>query len=168
MQAVELLYNVLTKDEEDYIYDLINDKSKWIWRTNYNQRTEGGGKLWYDSILPDYDKLKNYHNFICDNEKYLVRETAINIIQYGRQYKNSIHADSGDLSYATYFNENFKGGELVYFNENQEKFIIKPKKGLTLKINKGVFHSVEEVTEGVRFSLYTFLMRNPKNQKSLI
>lgn len=168
MSGVEILYDILTKDELDYINDLISDKTKWKWRTDYDQVNEFGSKVFYDSIWPDYEKLKNYHNRICDNGKYFVKETAINIIQKDRQYKNSFHTDTADLSYATYFNENFKGGRLFYYDKNNDRFIIEPKKNLTVKINIGVPHAVEEVTDGIRFSLYSFLGYKPKNKKTIL
>lgn len=168
MNEVEILYDILTKDELDYINNLISDKSKWKWRTDYDQMNEFGSKVYYDSIWPDYEKLKNYHNFICDNGKYIVRETAINIIQNDRQYKNSLHTDSADLSYATYFNEDFKGGRLFYYDKNGDRFIVEPKKGLTVKIKMGTLHAVEEVTDGIRFSLYSFLGYKPKNKKTIL
>lgn len=168
MKEVEILYNILTQDELEYIYSLINNKSNWVWRTNFDELNDKGEKLWYDSILPDYDKLTEYHKFICENDKYVVGETAINIISKDRQTKNNFHYDSSDLSFATYFGGDFKGGRLFYYNNKKEKFVIEPKKEITVKINTGVFHSVEEVYEGTRFSLYTFLKYNPKKIKTLL
>ena len=168
MDEIKIYHNILTNEELEYINELIGDKSKWIWRTNFDDKNDKGEKLWYDSILPDYTKLKNYHNFVSQNGKYKIIETAINIITKERQNINNFHYDSSDFSFATYFNNNFKGGRFFYYNENKEKFIINPEPGLTIQINTGVYHQVEEVFDGIRYSLYTFLEYTPKQNKTLL
>lgn len=168
MENIEILYDILTQEELNYIKGLIEDKSNWNWRTNYDDLNGNGEKLWYDSIFPDYDRLKNYHSIITQNGKYLVAETAINIISKERQNKNNYHKDSGDLSYVTYFDRNFEGGRFFYYNNQREKFVIEPQAGLSIKIGPGVFHEVEEIFDGIRYSLYSFLIHKPKEFKSII
>lgn len=168
MRSVEKIYNVLNKKELDYIQNLIDDNSKWVWRTTFDELNEKGEKLWYDSIYPDYNMISNYHNFVCQNGQFKIRETAINIITKNRQNTNSLHYDDADLSFVTYFNNNFQGGRLIYYDENNEKNIIEPESGLTVRINKNVMHAVEEVYEGTRFSLYTFLYYSKKDTKTFL
>ena len=168
MKEVEILYNILTKEELEYITELIKDESKWVWRTNYDDVNSNGEKLWYDSIIPEYDRLKDYHKLICEEGNYVVVETAINIISKDRQNIDNMHVDSSDLSYSTYFNNDFKGGRFFYYDEDKKKHSVEPKAGLTVRINTGVKHSVEEVFDGIRYSLYTFLRYKPKKTKSLI
>lgn len=169
MNDVELIYNLLTEDELQYIHNLINNQTMWVPRHSYDGIVENtNGKLFYDSITPNHENLINYHKLICENEKFIVEETAVNIITKDRFTKNNRHFDGCDCSYVTYFGGDFKGGLFFYYNDKNQKFTIKPEKGLSLKINKGVVHEVEEVTEGVRFSLYTFLKYKQKVNKSII
>lgn len=164
---VEILQNLLTQEELDYINDLINDETKWKWRTTYNQKNDLGEKLWFDSIFVDDNKLKEYYKIITSNGEYELIETAINIIKSDRQIHNSKHKDSGDLSFVTYLNDNFKGGNLIYYDKDLE-FSIIPKIGLSVKIYSNTIHRVEPIISGVRFSLYTFLQKKQKTNKSLI
>ena len=164
---VEVLYNLLTQDELNYINDLIQDESKWKWRTTYNQKNDLGENLWFDSIFVDNSKLKKYYKIITNNGEYSLIETAINIIQPTRQLHNSKHKDSGDLSVVTYLNDNFDGGKLIHYDKDEE-FAITPKKGLSVKIHSKTLHKVEPIISGVRFSLYTFLQKKQKINKSLI
>lgn len=168
MGYIEVYNNILTEDERHYLVNLIKTRSNWVWRGNYNDRSPNGGKIYFDSITPDYDKLKNYHKLICDGEKYYVLETAINIISKDRQNKNSFHYDECDLSFVTYLNEDFIGGNFNYYDDKNKKYSFKPKIDLTLKINKNVFHEVEEVTDGTRYSLYSFLNFNIKKNKTIL
>jgi predicted 2-oxoglutarate/Fe(II)-dependent dioxygenase YbiX len=164
---IEILENLLTKEELKYINDLINDKTKWEWRTTYNQKNYLGENLWFDSIFVDDTKLKEYYKIITSNGEYELIETAINIIKSNRQIHNSKHKDSGDLSFVTYLNDDFKGGNLIYYDKDLE-FSIIPKIGLSVKIYSGTSHRVEPIISGVRFSLYTFLLKKQKTNKSLI
>ena len=91
----------------------------------------------------------------------------MNIIQPNRQIQNSKHKDSGDLSFVTYLNNNFEGGKLIYYDKDLE-FSIMPSKGLSVKIYSKTLHKVEPVISGVRFSLYTFLQKKQKTNKSLL
>lgn len=164
---VEILENLLTKEEWNYINDLINDETKWKWRTTYNQKNDLGENLWFDSIFVNNTKLKEYYKIITNNGEYELIETAINIIKSDRQIYNSKHKDSGDLSFVTYLNNDFKGGNLIYYEEDLE-FSIVPKIGLSVKIYSNTAHRVEPIISGVRFSLYTFLQKKQKKNKSLI
>ena len=164
---VEILENLLTQEEWNYINDLINDETKWKWRTTYNQKNDLGENLWFDSIFVNNSKLKEYYKIITNNGEYELIETAINIIKPERQIHNSKHKDSGDLSFVTYLNDDFKGGNLTYYEEDLE-FSIIPKIGLSVKIYSNTAHKVEPITLGTRFSLYTFLQKKQKTNKSLI
>lgn len=164
---VEILQNLLTQEESNYINDLINDETKWKWRTTYNQKNDLGENLWFDSIFVNNTKLKEYYKIITSNGEYELIETAINIIKSDRQIHNSKHKDSGDLSFVTYLNDDFKGGNLIYYEEDLEYSII-PKIGLSVKIYSNTIHRVDPIISGVRFSLYTFLQKKQKTNKSLI
>lgn len=164
---VELLQNLLNEEELVYINDLINNESKWKWRTTYNQKNDLGENLWFDSIFVDDTKLKEYYKIITSNGEYELIETAINIIKPDRQISNSKHKDSGDLSFVTYLNDNFEGGNLIHYNNNLELSII-PKTGLSVKIYSKTLHKVEPVISGARFSLYTFLQKKQKKDKSIL
>ena len=164
---IEILQNLLTEEELNYINDLINNESNWEWRTTYNQKNDLGENLWFDSIFVDDSKLKEYYKIITNNGEYELIETAVNIIQPNRQIQNSKHKDSGDLSFVTYLNDNFEGGKLIYYDKDLE-FSIMPSKGLSVKIYSKTLHKVEPVISGVRFSLYTFLQKKQKTNKSLL
>lgn len=165
---VQIVNNLLTSDELNYVLSLIEDKSKWNHRTSFDDTNKFGEKLWYDSIFVDNDKLKEYNKKITENGKYSIIETAINIIQPNRLDKNNKHQDHGDLSFVTYLNEDYTGGRLFYYDENDIKHIIEPKFNLSVKINYKTAHEVEEVETGIRYSLYTFLEYVNKETKTLM
>jgi hypothetical protein len=165
---IEIVKDLLTEDELSYVNNLIKNESEWKWRTSYDERNGLGERLWFDSIFVDCSKLENYYEIMESNSEYEVVETAINIIRPDRQLENSKHFDSGDLSFATYLNNDFEGGRFFYYNDKDEEFSIAPYAGLSIKIHSKTQHRVEPVTSGVRFSLYSFLQKKQKKNKTLL
>jgi hypothetical protein len=158
---MQKIYNILEKDEIDYLESLISDKGKWLYQSNFRD-----SRQFYNSLKIDVNKLKNYYNILTQNGVYEISETALNVITIDTQIKNK-HTDECDLSYVTYINDGFTGGDFIYY-ENQNNFKIKPEIGLTIEINQGISHEVEKITEGVRFSLYTFLIKKQKKNNTLL
>lgn len=160
---VEKLYNLLNEEELDYLNSVINNKDAWKYRTEYNTP-----KQYFDSIIVDKNNLKNYFNIITNNGEFNIIETGLNVITFETQLENSTHFDVSDISYATYLNEDFQGGEFVYYDENSIATIVKPIQGLTIKIENKTVHKVNKINKGIRFSLYTFLQKKQKNVKTLL
>jgi predicted 2-oxoglutarate/Fe(II)-dependent dioxygenase YbiX len=160
---IQILNNLLTDSELVYLDDLVKNESKWEWLWDYDEPAK-----YFSAIKVDINRLKNYFDIITENGKYEIEQTAINVIDPNIQLKNSTHFDESDLSYAAYLNEDFLGGDFIYFDKNKKEHSIKPKRGLVVRINKSVLHRVNKVTEGRRFSLYTFLLLKQKNKKTLL
>ena len=118
-ENVEIIFDLLLDEEILYLENILNDKNNWIYNTYFNQP-----KQYFDSLVIDRNKLKNYYNLITQNGKYEIKETGIVVIEKDRQLKNSIHTDESDLSYVTYLNESYKGGEFIYFDATKRKNII--------------------------------------------
>lgn len=160
---VEINNNLLTEDEILYLSELLKNRNDWKYKTYFDQP-----KQYFDSLYVDINKLKNYYELISESGKYEIIETGVVVIEKDRQLKNSIHEDSSDVSYITYLNEEFKGGEFVYYDEEKNEILITPKKNMTIIISHKTSHKVLEVTNGIRFSLYTFLKLSKKKLKSII
>jgi len=156
------IHNLLNQDECSYLNELINDKNKWEYRTRYDDPRQ-----YFDSLVIDKNRLKSYFNIITNNGEFTIGETGLNVITVNTQLKSSKHTDESDLSYATYLNDDFSGGEFVYY-ENKKPIIVIPEKGLTIKITKDLLHEVKQIKYGTRFSLYTFLRKEQKINKTLI
>jgi predicted 2-oxoglutarate/Fe(II)-dependent dioxygenase YbiX len=165
---IEIQENLLTEHELNYVNDLIKNESKWVLRAPFNQKDDILGHSFFDSIHVDNSKLEEYSKKITNNGEYEVVETAINIITPDRQLKDSKHYDMGDLSFVTYLNDNFEGGKFCYNDDKNEEVSISPYVGLCLKINSKTLHWVSPVTNGIRFSLYTFLQKIQKKNKTLL
>ena len=117
-------YNLLNEQETHYLDSLIGNTNLWEYRTYHKDKQQ-----FYDSLKVDVEKLKNYYDIITENGKYEIKETGLNVIKAETQVKNK-HVDDSDLSYVTYLNEGFEGGEFFYYLD-KKKFEIKPKIGLT-------------------------------------
>lgn len=159
---IEKFYNLLNEEELDYLNSVINNKDEWKYRTGYKNP-----KQYFDSIVVDKNNLKNYFDIITNNGEFNIIETGLNVITVNTQLENSTHFDVSDISYATYLNEDFQGGEFVYYDENNTAKIVKPIQGLTIKIENKTLHKVNKIDKGIRFSLYTFLQKKQKNIKTL-
>ena len=66
--------------------------------------------------------------------------------------KKTVH-----LSSVFYFNENYSGGDLVFYNNNKEKyFFIKPKKNCVILFDALQAHSTIPIISGVKYSYTNF------------
>jgi len=158
---VEIINNLLTNDEITYLLNITQNESDWEYQTYYNQPGQ-----YFDSIKLDTDKLKNYYDTITRAGDYSILETGLIVVKNDRQLQNSSHVDESDISYITYINDTYTGGEFQYFDESNNKNIIVPKKYMTILISNKLRHKVCKVNSGVRFSIYSFLKVIPKNQKN--
>ena len=115
--------NLLSQEELLYLNKLmdIEDPEFWI---KFDQK-----KQYFDSISVDVSKLANFLNIITENGKYNIQELGLNMIEPSRQLDNSTHFDVCDFSYVAYINDDFKGGDFIYY-VNDIEHRIKPRKGL--------------------------------------
>lgn len=160
---IKLENNIFTPNELIYISNIINDENNWEYQTFYD--TPGH---YFDSLKINRDKLKDYYKKITENEKYNIVTTGIVIIKQDRQLEDSYHVDKSEISYITYLNKEFTGGEFVYIDEFLNENTITPKQYMTIKIHKNIKHKVSKVASGTRFSLYSFLHLADKKNKTLL
>ena len=118
-------------------------------------------------LLDFKDKLKKYieENF---DIKYNTQSIWINKITDEDVNMDSYHTDTSDMTIVTYFNTDFEGGDFEYYDDENNKIIIKPEINLSLLMNNKVKHRVSKVTSGVRYSLVSFFGVVKKNKKTLI
>lgn len=157
------IYNLLNEEELEYLNSVINNKNEWKYRTGYKNP-----KQYFDSIIIDKNNLKSYFDIITNNGELNIKETGLNVITFETQLENNTHFDESDISYITYLNEDFQGGEFVYYDENNIATTIKPIQGLTITIENKTLHKVNKIDKGIRYSLYTFLQKKQKNIKTLL
>jgi hypothetical protein len=154
-------YNLLNQDEIQYLNEL--SANFVIHQSDI-----------YNQTRIDYSKLKSYRNkvtqFVLSNfeDEYSVKAIELNRITEHDFTMNAFHNDHSDLTFVTYFNIDFEGGDFEYIDlNNNNNVFIKPEINLTLIMDKNPLHRVNMVTRGERFSLVVFLVVNPKNQKLL-
>ena len=123
------IFNLLNEEELEYLNSVINNKNEWKYRTGYKNP-----KQYFDSIIIDKNNLKSYFDIITNNGELNIKETGLNVITFETQLENNTHFDESDISYITYLNEDFQGGEFVYYDKNNIATTIKPIQGLTIKI----------------------------------
>lgn len=160
MKSILKQYNFLNDEEVEYLNEL--SKNFVIHQSDI-----------YNQTHVDYSRLKSYRNkvnqFISDNfeDEYKVKAIELNRVTQYDLTMNAFHNDHSDLTFVTYFNTDFEGGEFEYIDSNNNNVFIKPKINLTLIMDKNPLHRVNMVTRGERFSLAVFLVVKPKNQKLL-
>jgi hypothetical protein len=76
------------------------------------------------------------------------------------------HQDDCDLTFVTYFEINFEGGEFEYLDEKNSN-LIEPEANLTLIMDKNLLHRIRRVKKGERFSLVSFFILKPSVQKKI-
>ena len=125
--------------------------------------------VYYDLIKKIDEKIENYikaHYFkeveLCVGQS-IVRYVENQFIDIHKDWepkdewvilnnKKTVH-----LSSVFYFNENYSGGDLVFYNNNKEKyFFIKPKKNCVILFDALQSHSTTPIVSGVKYSYTNF------------
>ena len=154
------LDDFLTLDEcNSFIYQIDNSKVK----TNFTDSGKFDNKKWVDKQLAEqfYGKLKRYS--INQGERILRPNNLIMSGKYNVGDLFSLHTDTGlfyDLdakekslwTLLIYLNDNFKGGETVFY-DNYWKVdkIIKPKTGMAILFDIDLWHCGNQVVEGNKY-----------------
>lgn len=122
-------------------------------------------------------------NYINNAKEYLIKNVSyekskiidfenttnwINKVSIETNKNDDFHFDTSDLTFVTYLNNEFEGGELIYIDEFGKTKKIIPKKNMTLIMNDKLLHKVSPVTKGIRYSLVTFFTMKQKKSKTLI
>jgi hypothetical protein len=159
-EDIEFFENLLSPQELLYLSDLMKIENPNFW-IKFDEKIQ-----YFDSIPVEIPKLQSFIDLVTENGKYVVQEIGLNLIQPNRQLEDSTHFDVCDFSYITYLNDDFEGGEFIYYVDDNE-YRVKPYKGLSIKLKNKIYHKVDKVLDGKRFSLYVFVNYKFKNKKSI-
>ncbi len=154
------LDNFLTLDEcNSFIYQIDNSKVK----TNFTDSGKFDNKKWVDKQLAEqfYGKLKKYS--INQGDRIVRPNNLIMSGKYNVGDLFSLHTDTGlfyDLdakekslwTLLIYLNDNFKGGETVFYDNHWKvDKIIKPKTGMAILFDIDLWHCGNQVVEGKKY-----------------
>lgn len=135
---------------------------------------------YYVRLFIKNEMLINYINnakkYIIENVSYEKSKiidfenstTWINKVSIETNKNDDFHYDTSDLTFVTYLNNEFEGGQLIYIDEIGKTKKIIPQKNMTLIMNDKLLHKVAPVTNGIRYSLVTFFTMKQKKSKTLI
>jgi prolyl 4-hydroxylase len=172
-----LLHNALTDEFCDKTIEKLN-KKKWE-----DALINGGGKQVLDKEIRDCKRIMEIDEelsaFVMGIiKKHLPEEFGnkfmidlnpmFRYLKYGpgnyfRPHYDLRYTDKlGRVSLITvqmYLNDDFKGGETVFFDDNERKIYTHiPKKGDIILFEQGFEHAGSEVTEGTKYSVRTEVM----------
>ena len=112
--------------------------------------------------------VKNRLNNVNIELHYL----AINKVDVNSNKDDGFHNDVSPITFISYLNGDYSGGEFEYIDDNNNKIKVQPKKKLTIVMNDKTPHRVLPVTNGNRYSLVAFFRNkeiiNPKIIKTII
>lgn len=164
MKNIYKKYNFLEQHEIDYLNELCKN-----FVVNEFQI--------YDMHYINSDELLDYKNKINEyvtstyGKRYVMMMPWINKVTPTSVDSDSFHFDESVLSFVTYFNLDFEGGEFEYHDENSNKIVITPQINLSLVMNDRLWHRIRKVTSGERYSLVTFFKLTSeydKKEKSIL
>ena len=145
--------------KENFISEKECDSLINFHKNNFNLNNKFSKKHYDTEVLLIYDmqntslfkKINNLlNNFIkTHNEKYKINYFELVKWFTGSDQKQHVDLDYHPYTSIIYLNNNYIGGETVVENK-----VIKPKKGklISFKGNK-IFHKVNKVTKGIRYTL---------------
>ena len=154
------LNNFLTLDEcNNFIYEIENSKVK----TNFTDSGKFDNKKWINTELAEkfYRKLETYP--IYEGERILRPNNLIMSGKYNVGDSFSLHTDTGlfydrkaqEKSLWTlliYLNDNFKGGETVFYDDFWKiDKIVKPIMGTAILFDIDLWHCGNELLKGTKY-----------------
>jgi len=170
IMEVDIQYNFLNDDEINFLKSLSENFT----------RTNDTGNLNVDNrmVVFDEDKLLSYKKNVIDylnkkekNKYDRTGEMWITKVTKDSSYGSddeSFHLDLADITFVSYFDDNFGGGILEYVDNNNKVCKIIPEVGLNVIMKNKTYHRVTNVTNGIRYSLTTFFNVIKKNKKTLL
>jgi Rps23 Pro-64 3,4-dihydroxylase Tpa1-like proline 4-hydroxylase len=156
---ISIFNDLLSEEEITFLKNKCNNFVK------NNLTIPDGLNHFYNSmhITDGLDSFKNKLIGIVD-DTYEIQYNGIfiNKIDTYSNQNDAYHRDECDLTFVTYLNEDFVGGDFEYIKKG-EKEQIKPKTNLSIMMYKNILHRVLPVTEGERYSLVTWFRLVKKN-----
>lgn len=167
---IDIQYNFLNKDEINFL--------KLLSKNFIRSTTDGNLNVDNRMIVFDENKLisykQNINNYLINNENYSYERTGemwITKVTPDSSYgptPEEFHLDFADITFVSYFDDNFTGGILEYIDNNKNICKIIPKVDLNVIMKNKTYHRVTNVTNGVRYSLTSFFNIVEKNKKTLL
>ena len=176
MYPTVIIENLTEEDKLNSIqssfYDLnfqLNPSAKQETYSTLRSYSVDENYFYYDFIKKIDQKIKNHikAHYSKEVESY----TGQSIVRYVENQFIDIHRDwepkdewvilnnkkTVHLSSVFYFNDNYSGGDLVFYNNNKEKyFFIKPKKNCVILFDALQTHSTIPIISGVKYSYTNF------------
>lgn len=167
---IELYQNLLTSEEKEFLKNkcdnFIETHSPFV--DGDTNRSYHKYKL--DETSELLDLQSRFLSFVrkqCGPEIEFV-SFVINRADVNTNKNDTYHTHKNTaFALITYLNEDFTGGDFVYFLDNKHTHI-PINEGLSILMNNEIPHKITHVTSGVRFSFACFFNYIPKTKKSLI
>ena len=115
----------------------------------------------YELKLNNY--LKIFKNEYIQQENFWMTKSDNSVTKL-----DGFHKDICDLTFVSYFDINFTGGEFEYIDENDNQILITLKKNMTLLMTDNVQHRIRPVKSGNRHSLVAFFSLKEKTKKTIL
>ncbi len=131
-------------------YGLINKKNSYTRKKIENDIFNNIG-----NCIEEYVEMTQYHLPIKEDVGYSMRK-MVQGDYYGKHDDQAIGIDTTKLTITIVINDEFKGGNFTFFDE---EIIYEFKKGDVIMFPSNFMypHSVQPITEGVRYNLTTWL-----------
>jgi hypothetical protein len=150
-----LTFSNFIENPNDFI-DLIKNVKDF---SNFTDSGKFTNKKWNDQQLADtfFNKLKK----LTGDPRYLKPNKLIMSGTYTPGDSFGLHTDTGlyyniqentksKWTLLIYLNDNFEGGETIFYSETGEKVIIKPEKGKALLFDIDLWHKGNELISGTK------------------
>jgi hypothetical protein len=164
---IKVYENILLEEEISFLLKIILEKKDFLNKPITNDRN-------YSRIMLSPQEvdinLKHYLNnipYVFEKNLFNLKLMAINYIDKDNFKNNLFHFDHSDITFITYINDDFIGGEFQYIISD-EIHTIKPKKNLSILLDSKIKHRVLPIETGHRYSLVCFFTERGYSQKKII
>jgi len=164
---IKIYENILLEKEISFLLKIILEKKDFLNKPLTKNRNYSRIMLSQQEIDTNLKHYLNNIPYVFEKNLFNLDLITINYIDRENFKNNLFHFDHSDISFITYINDDFEGGEFEYMISN-ETHTIKPKKNLSILFDSNIMHRVLPVETGKRYSLVCFFTAKENLQKKII
>ena len=164
---IKIYENILLEEEILFLLKIILEKKDFLNKPITNDRNYSRIMLSPQEVNTNLKHYLNNIPYVYEKNLFKLNGVNLNYIDKDNHKNDLFHFDQSDITFITYINDDFIGGEFQYIISD-EIHTIKPKKNLSILLHSNIKHRVLPVETGHRYSLACFFSAKENLQKKII
>jgi Rps23 Pro-64 3,4-dihydroxylase Tpa1-like proline 4-hydroxylase len=164
---IKIYENILLEEEISFLLKTILEKKDFLNKPIEKDRNYSRIMLSPQEVNTNLKHYLNNIPYVFEKNLFNLNLVTINYLDKDNFKNDLFHFDHSDITFITYINDDFIGGEFQY-KISDEIYTIKPKKNLSILLDSNIKHRVLPVETGHRYSLVCFFSAKENLKKKII